>query len=295
MHLIDRVGPSDESILLTGENGVGKTIVAKLLHDVSERRDKPMVTVNAGSLAPSVFESELFGHTVGAFTDAKEDRLGRFELADGGTLFLDEIANVPMALQPKLLHVVETGEFEPVGSSQRRRANVRLVSATNADLEKEVREGRFRQDLYYRLNAIEVHIPPLRDRRHDIEPLAELFLRKHAGRYRREVDGIGTSALQELERYEWPGNVRELNHVIARAVLMTNNSEITAEDLGLQRPQTSNVELMTLEEVERTLIERALQRCDGSVHAAAKQLGLSRSALYRRLQKFGISEAYTET
>lgn len=294
LNLIERVGPSEESILITGENGVGKGVVAKMLHAASLRADEALVTVNAGSLSASVFESELFGHVAGAFTDAKMDRLGRFELADGGTLFLDEIANVPLELQSKLLHVAETGEFEPVGSSQRRRTNARLISATNANLSKEVAKGRFREDLYYRLNAIELHVPPLRDRPEDILALAELFLSRHAARYRREIRGISSAAGQALSRYGWPGNVRELDHTMARAVLMSTGTSICPDDLGLRGAETEILDMMTLEEVERSMIEKALNRCNGSVHAAAQQLGLSRSALYRRLQKFGLGESVSE-
>lgn len=291
LQLIERVGPSAETILLTGENGTGKGVVAHRLHAVSERAEQPMVTVNAGSLSPNVFESELFGHVAGAYTDAKSDRMGRFELADGGTLFLDEIANVPLDLQAKLLHVVETGEFEPVGCSRRKCVDVRLISATNADLKKEVAEGRFRQDLYYRLNTIEISLPPLRDRREDIRPLAEYFLHHHSARYRKAACQLSERALESLNEYSWPGNVRELDHTIARAVLMAQEGAIDGEDLGLPEAHDAvRLEEMTLEEVEQIMIEKAMARCQGNVHQAASQLGLSRSALYRRLQKMGLQD-----
>src|ERR671927_242772 len=217
-----------------GENGTGKEVVARTLHALSPRASKPMVAVNAGALAEGTFESELFGHVRGAYTDAKSDRVGRFELADGGTLFLDEIANVPVNLQPKLLRVIETGEFERVGSSQTRRVNVRVLSATNANLKEEAAAGRFRQDLFFRLNTVEIHLPPLRERPEDIPALAEHFLRRHAQRYRRPLRGFEPAALEALTAYAWPGNVRELDHVVQRAVLLARTDEVKPADLGLQ-------------------------------------------------------------
>jgi DNA-binding NtrC family response regulator len=252
-----------------------------------------MVSVNAGALAEGLFESELFGHVRGAFTDARTDRVGRFELADGGTLFLDEIANVPLNLQTKLLRVLETGEFERVGSSKTRKANVRVLSATNADLHVEVAEGRFRQDLLFRLNTVEIHIPPLRERRDDIQPLAEHFLSQYSERYRRSIQLFTEEALAALVRHSWPGNVRELDHVVERAVLMSSGSVVTAFDLGLNAVRDGRtaapLEEMSLEEVERLLIQKALARFGGNANRAAEALGLSRSALYRRLQKYGLS------
>src|SRR5437868_2980077 len=231
--IIKRAGPADANILITGKNGTGKGLVPQLLHAVSPRASKPMVTVNLGGIAEGVFESELFGHIKGAFTDAKNDRVGRFELAEGGTLFLDEIANLPVKHQTKLLRVLETGEFERVGSSKTRKANVRVLSATNADLHVEVAEGRFRQDLLFRLNTVEIHIPPLRERRDDIRPLAEHFLSQYSERYRRSIQLFTEEALAALQRHSWPGNVRELDHVVERAVLMSSGSVVTAFDLGL--------------------------------------------------------------
>ena len=290
LHIIQRVGPADANILITGENGTGKGLVAQMLHAVSPRAGKPLVTVNLGGIAEGVFESELFGHIKGAFTDAKNDRVGRFELAEGGTLFLDEIANLPVKHQPKLLRVLETGEFERVGSSKTRRANVRIVSATNANLEEEVAQGRFRQDLLFRLNTVEVHLPPLRDRREDVPLLAKFFLSQHAQRYRKNVEGFSDAAMQALQRYAWPGNVREMDHAIERAVLMSLGAVIEARDLGLQsgKEAARRLEDMSLEEVEAFLIQRTLAQCDGNVSRAAEKLGLSRSALYRRLQRFGL-------
>src|SRR5438034_818967 len=221
LEVIARVGPSDAHVLITGENGSGKGVIAQALHAASGRAAGSMVTVNAGGLSEGVFESELFGHIRGAFTDAKADRVGRFELADGGSLFLDEIANVPLNLQAKLLRVLETGEFERVGSSKTRRVDVRMVSATNADLNEEVAAGRFRQDLLFRLNTIEIHVPPLRERREDVPVLARHFLSQHAVRYRKTLHGFDDAAQKALLEHRWPGNVRELDHSVERAVLMS--------------------------------------------------------------------------
>jgi len=290
LELIARVGPSEANILITGENGTGKGTVAQALHAVSGRAGKGLVTVNAGGLADALFESELFGHVKGAFTDAKTDRVGRFELADGGTLFLDEIANVPLNLQPKLLRVVETGDFERVGSSRTRHVNVRILSATNANLGDEVGGGRFRQDLLFRLNTIEIPLPPLRERREDIPALASHFLKQHAQRYRKNITGFEPQALQALLDHPWPGNIRELDHAVERGVLMAQTSAIRPRDLGLRldKDATSRIEEMSLEDVEGFLIKKAMARFDGNVSQAAKALGLSRSALYRRLQRYGL-------
>lgn len=290
LQIIERVGGSDANVLITGENGTGKGVVAQTLHMMSGRAPRPMVTVNLGGLSEGVFESELFGHVKGAFTDAKADRVGRFEMAEGGTLFLDEIANLPVKHQPKLLRVLETGEFERVGSSKTRRSDVRIISATNADLAEEVTSGRFRQDLLFRLNTVEIHLPPLRDRREDLPVLAVHFLRGHARRYRKNLENFDPQAMQALLKHAWPGNVRELDHAIERAVLMASGATLEARDLGLQsgREVSRRLEDMSLEEVEGFLIQRTLAQCDGNVSRAAEKLGLSRSALYRRLQRFGL-------
>ncbi|HKP35725.1 MAG TPA: sigma-54 dependent transcriptional regulator [Pyrinomonadaceae bacterium] len=293
MNMVQRIGPADANVLITGENGTGKEVIARSLHEVSARAAKPLVSVNAGALASGLFESELFGHVRGAFTDAKTDRVGRFELADGGTLFLDEIANVPLNLQAKLLRVLETGEFERVGSSKTRKVNVRVLSATNADLRTDMSEGKFRSDLMFRLNTVEIHLPPLRDRREDIAPLAEHFLRQHCERYRRGQMVFTPQALEALRQHSWPGNVRELDHVIERAVLMSTGKAVTAMDLALQTTPDAQIsarlEEMSLEDAERLLIQKALARFEGNANRAAEALGLSRSALYRRLQKYGLS------
>jgi len=290
LQMISRVGPSDANVLITGEPGTGKEVVAKTLFAISSRSAKPMVTVNAGGLAEGVFESELFGHVKGAFTDAKADRVGRFELADGGTLFLDEIANVPMNLQAKMLRVLEVGEMERVGSSRTKRVDVRVISATNARLDEEVQSGRFRQDLLFRLNTIEIHLPPLRERREDIPLLGAHFLATHAQRYRKRIGGFDRIAMQLILEHPWQGNVRELNHVIERAVLMAQDSQIKPVDLALRsgREGSPRLEDMSIEEVEAFLIKKALARHNGNVSHAANALGLSRSALYRRLQRYGL-------
>jgi DNA-binding NtrC family response regulator len=289
LDLIARIGPSDANVLITGEHGTGKEVVARTLHSISLRASKPLVIVNAGGLSEGVFESELFGHVKGSFTDAKTDRVGRFELAEGGTLFLDEIANVPLNLQNKLLRVLETGEYERVGSSKTRKADVRILSATNADLAGEVAAGHFRQDLLYRLNTIEIHLPPLRDRQSDIPLLAAQFLRQHAQRYRKSLSGFDDPAMQILMNHGWPGNIRELEHAVERAVLMARDNMVRAADLGLRSDPSLPARLddLSLEEVEHYLIKKALARYDGNVSQAAEALGLSRGALYRRLQKYG--------
>ncbi|HEY6349938.1 MAG TPA: sigma-54 dependent transcriptional regulator [Candidatus Angelobacter sp.] len=288
--LISRIGPSDANVLITGEHGTGKEVVALTLHALSSRASRPMITVNTGGLPEGTFESELFGHVKGAFTDARVDRVGRFELADRGTLFLDEIANVPMKQQAKLLRVLETGEMERVGSSKTRKVDVRVLSATNADLKQESAEGRFRSDLLFRLNTVELHIPPLRERREDIPLLAAHFVKIYADRYRKPVTGFETAAMQRMREHLWPGNVRELDHSIERGVLMSTGEQVQASDLGLESDKTSSakIEDMSLEEVEYLLIKKALARHSGNISHAAEALGLSRSALYRRMEKYGL-------
>ena len=290
IEMVQRVAPSDANVLITGENGTGKSLIAQALHALSPRASHSMITVNMGGLSETLFESELFGHVKGAFTDAKTDRAGRFELADESSLFMDEIANIPLNQQAKLLRVIETGEFERVGSSKTLHANVRIISATNANLIDEVAAGKFRQDLLFRLNTIEIKLPPLRDRREDIIPLANNFLRMHAQRYRKELGGFDQAARDRLMQHSYPGNVRELDHVIERAVLMAHGSQIKAADLGLTSAggESKTLEDMSLEEVEAFLIKKALARNNGNARKAAESLGLSRSAFYRRLQQYGL-------
>jgi DNA-binding NtrC family response regulator len=290
VRLARQVAPSDASVLITGEPGTGKSLLAKLMHDWSARAEKSFISVNAGGLPETVFESEMFGHVKGAFTDAKSDRAGRFELADGGTLFLDEIGNVPPAQQARLLRALETGEFERVGSSRTQRANVRVISATNADLQAMIRDGRFREDLLFRINTVEIRLPPLRERREEILELATAQLARKAAQYGRPVRGFDAAATAALQQYAWPGNVRELNSVVERSVLLAAGPEIGVADLRLSAAKAGppSLEEMSLEDAERALIRSAIKRNGGSVPAAAEALGLSRSAMYRRLEKLGL-------
>lgn len=290
LDLIERVGPSEANVLLTGAHGTGKGLIANLLHKVSNRVEKPLITVNAGGLPESIFESELFGHVQGAFTDATTNRVGRFELADGGTLFLDEIGNISPVMQTKLLQVVETGQFEPVGSSKTKTVDVRIISATNMDIRKAINEGKFREDLLFRLNTIEIALPPLVERREDIPLLAGHFLQRLMSRYEKSISGFDQASMQALLDYPWPGNVRELEHVIERAVLMTCGDTIRTGDLGIGGLSETppDLEGMTLDEVEALLVRKAMARHEGNVNQAAKALGLSRSGLYRRLDKLGM-------
>ena len=285
-----RVGPSDANVLITGEHGTGKEVVAQTLHRISSRAERVLVAVNTGALPEGTFESELFGHVKGAFTDARSDRIGRFELASGSTLFLDEIANIPVRQQAKLLRVLETGELERVGSSKTQKVDVRMLSATNADLRAECAAGRFREDLLFRLNTVEIALPPLRERREDIPALSGHFMSRYAARYRRQIEGLEPAALQMMLQYGWPGNVRELDHTIERAVLMARGQRIEPADLALntQRGTAQSMDDMSLEAVEAILIRKALARAGGNVSHAADALGLSRGALYRRIEKYGL-------
>ncbi len=291
-----RVAPTDANVLILGENGTGKGVVARLLHANSGRADKPLVKVNMGGIAETVFESEMFGHVRGAYTDAKGDRIGRFELADGGTLFLDEIGNIPMSQQPKLLRVLEDGELERLGSSRTLKVDVRLISATNADVDAEVTAGRFRRDLLYRLNTVVLTVPPLRERVADIVPMARAFLARSGVRYGRRALRLGADAERTLTAYTWPGNVRELAHLMERAALMAGGDTIGTGDLGLSsgpiataQGNGNGVDGMTLDAAEELLVRQALERSGGNIQRAADALGVSRPALYRRLEKYGIA------
>ena len=290
LDLMANVGPSDANVLITGEHGTGKEVVAKWLHAASPRASQPFLAVNAGGFSEGVFESELFGHVRGAFTDAKSDRAGCFELADQGTLFLDEIANLPYGQQAKLLRVLETREVQRVGSTRARQVNVRVLSATNADIESAIAKGEFREDLLYRLNTVEIHLPPLRERPEDLEALAVRFLAREAVRYGKELDGFDAEAMEALRRHPWPGNVRELQHAVERAVLMATGTLVGSADLGLRTAGDRQLrfETLTLAQAERTLVGKALKRHGGNVTRAAHDLGLSRAALYRKMQRHGL-------
>jgi DNA-binding NtrC family response regulator len=292
LSLVERVGPSDATVLIAGENGVGKGVVAAALHRASARSGHALLTADMGTLSGGLVEAELFGHERGAFTDARSERMGRFELADHGTLFLDEIANCPPEQQSKLLRVIESGEFERLGSSRTRSTDVRVLCATNADLRAEVKAGRFREDLFYRVNTVEIHIPPLRKRLEDLVPLALHFLAKLSVKYRRDLDGFSDDAVSAMKRYPWFGNVRELAHAVERAVLLARGSRVVPGDLRLEAPVARSggdvLETMTLDDAESELIARALERHSGSVRDAADSLGLSRSAMYRRLERHGL-------
>jgi len=288
--MLERIAPSDANVLLLGESGTGKGLAAQFLHDHSPRAARSLVKVNMGAIADSVFESEMFGHMRGAFTDAKSDRVGRFELADEGTLFLDEVGNVPPTQQPKLLRVLEDGEFERLGSSRTRSVDVRLISATNADLDSEVAAGRFRKDLLYRLNTLEVSLPPLRERLDDILPLARGLLARSAQRYCRDKVRWSPAAERALTAWHWPGNVRELEHVVDRAVLLAQHDEIGPEQLnvGTRARAADDLDSMTLEQAEGWLVQRALERHQGNLQRTADALGISRQSLYRRLEKHDL-------
>jgi len=286
-----RAAISGANILITGENGTGKSLLAQYIHEHSAQATERFVSVNMGAIPESLFESELFGHKKGAFTDAKENRLGRFDIASNGTLFLDEIGTLPHNLQAKILRVLETGEYEVLGSSQTQQTNARIISATNANLEQLIAKDNFRRDLLFRLNTIELHIPPLRERAEDILVLAEYLLNKHSQKYRRESMSLTTDAQAEILKHPWLGNVRELSHAIERAVIMSEQSCLDVQSLGLvNRGNVENNEqpLMTLEESEKRTIIRAIQHFSGNVIAAGEYLSLSKSAIYRRLEKFDV-------
>lgn len=281
-----RVAASEVPVLLTGESGTGKSLIARWIHGHSPRSKGPFVSVNLGGLAETLFESELFGHVKGAFTDARSDRVGRIERAGGGTLFLDEISNITLTQQARLLHVLEDRTFERLGEAVPRPADARFLAATNADVRQLIRDGRFREDLYFRLNTVEIALPPLRARREDVQLLAMYYLTRYAKESGRQGLALTDGASRALESHGWPGNVRELAHVMQRAVLLANAEAVEVADLRLGAPEVAeSLENLTLEQAERYVIQRALESCGGDVTAAAAKLGMSRSALYRRLEK----------
>ncbi len=286
---IDSVANTDATILLTGENGTGKSSIAQYIHNQSPRQNENFVSVNMGAIPENLFESELFGHTKGAFTDAKENRIGRFELAEAGTLFLDEIGAIPLSQQAKLLRVLETREYEKVGSSKTQHADVRLISASNCDFGQQIADNQFRQDLYYRLNTVEIRVLSLHERKEDIVPLAEHFIQRHGSKYGKTGLRLEPQAIDHLLGYQWPGNIRELSHVIERAVLFCKSQVITSQNLSVQAPTTNGeLPMMTLEQAEMNLIKQALIHANGQTADAAETLEISLSAMYRRMEKYGI-------
>tara|TARA_B110000495_G_C23036080_1_gene618815 strand:- start:1381 stop:2739 length:1359 start_codon:yes stop_codon:yes gene_type:complete len=288
--LVKQIAPTDANVLILGENGTGKSLLAERIHQLSSRQSSPFISLNMAAIPEALFESELFGHQKGAFTDAKQNRVGRFQLADQGSLFFDEIGSLPLSLQPKLLRVLETGQYEILGSSHTQKTDVRLISATNADLSQLVAEKAFRQDLLYRLNTLVITIPPLRERLEDITPLALNFIRQFSDKYRKNTLTLSQEAVKKLKQHSWPGNIRELSHTIERAVLLAMNNEITAQQLLLDITDVSpaTIALQPLEQAEKQLVEKAMAVTSGQVLEAAKLLDISRNALYRRLEKFGI-------
>ena len=284
---LDKIAPTDATVLITGENGTGKDVLAKEIHAHSLRSEKPMVAVDAGAITETLFESELFGHVKGAFTDAHADHTGKFEQADGGTLFLDEIGNIPLHLQAKLLRAIQNRSIVRVGGTEARPINIRLICATNMDLEALVRQGRFREDLYYRINTVHISLPPLRERREDIVPLAERFVAGFAEKYRRSVAGLDDSAKQILEAARWSGNIRELQNCIEKAVILSEGKALTAKDIQADSPIEAHSPGQAGQS-EEALVRDAILRSNGNISAAAKALGVSRPTLYAKMKKFGL-------
>ncbi|WP_128546013.1 sigma-54-dependent transcriptional regulator [Larkinella soli] len=294
---VDRVAETDANVLILGENGTGKDVVARALHQRSHRRDRPFISVDLGALSDSLFESELFGHVKGAFTDAREDRAGRFEEAQGGTIFLDEIGNISLPQQAKLLTVLQQRVVTRVGSNKSKAIDVRLICATNSPIYQHVTDRSFRQDLLYRINTIEIHIPPLRERPEDILPLGEFFLKSYRKQYNRKVASISPALARQLQQYRWPGNVRELQHAIERAVILAQGNVLEPEDFYFGTTPLASIptekelpfqENLQIEDMEKKLIQGAMQKYHGNITEVARELGLSRQALYRRLEKYGI-------
>ena len=302
---LDKIAPTDATVLITGENGTGKDVLAKEIHAHSLRSEKPMVAVDAGAITETLFESELFGHVKGAFTDAHADHTGKFEQADGGTLFLDEIGNIPLHLQAKLLRAIQNRSIVRVGGTEARPINIRLICATNMDLEALVHQGRFREDLYYRINTVHIALPALRERQEDIVPLAELFLRRFAEKYHRPLTGIAPEAAQLLKTQRWSGNIRELQNCVEKAVILSEGTVLTVKDLDFStalrsgrndnsgtgrkdNPVIPSLHPVIPSEVEESKVREAMERCNGNISAAAKLLGVSRPTLYAKLKKYGL-------
>lgn len=291
-HTIEKVAKTDANVLITGENGTGKELVARALHRRSTRSDNTFVTVDMGALHENLFESELFGHEKGAFTDARELRIGRFEIANGGTLFLDEIGNLPLHLQPKLLSALQTHKIVRIGSNKPIEIDIRLICATNEPLKEMVANNAFRQDLLYRINTIEIHLPPLRDRNEDIDLLADHFLKQYKKKYKKEDLKLSDKALAHLKSYHWPGNIRELDHAVERAVILSDESVLVPGDFLLTSADGASHEIpvdgLNLEEIEKTVIQKALDKHQGNISRAAEDLGLTRTSLYRRMEKYEL-------
>jgi len=291
-NIIQKVALTDASVLILGENGTGKELVARALHRNSSRADDVFISVDLGAISETLFESELFGHVKGAFTDAKQDRPGRLEIASGGTLFLDEIGNLSLPLQAKLLTAIEKREVIRVGSNKPRSIDVRLICATNMPIHKMAKENRFRQDLLYRVNTVEIQLPPLRERLEDIKPLAEHFLESFSKKYKKNIKGVSAEAIKKLEQYSWPGNVRELQHALERTIIMSDSDFLRPNDfiLSSQELNTEEIEFnnFNLEDVEQQIIRKVLSRHKGNITQAARELGLTRTSLYRRLEKYGL-------
>lgn len=291
--IIDKVAKTDANVLILGENGTGKELIARAIHDRSQRHDEIFVTVDMGAITESLFESELFGHKKGSFTDAKEDRAGRFEVADNGTLFLDEIGNLNMPLQSKLLTVLQRREVTRIGTNKSIPVDIRLICATNMPLHEMIMENAFRQDLLYRINTVEIFLPPLRERLDDIPVLADHFLKSYANKYRKQFNGFKSNAMQLLQQYSWPGNIRELQHAIERAIIMSDGDELDSRDFFFLSAKPSPEKITAshtynLDEVEKNMVQKAIDKNGGNISKAAKDLGLTRASLYRRLEKYGL-------
>ena len=287
---LDKIAPTEATVLITGENGTGKDVLAREVHARSLRSGKPMVAVDAGAITETLFESELFGHVKGAFTDAHTDHVGKFEQADGGTLFLDEIGNIPLHLQAKLLRAIQSRSIVRVGGTESRPVNIRLICATNMDLEALVREGRFREDLYYRINTVHIALPPLRERKEDIVPLAQMFMERFAIKYHRPLTGLAPEAAAALKDCRWSGNIRELQNCIEKAVILSEGNDLTEKDLQLEhasRPSGTTVKAISEADEER-MVRDAMERASGNISSAAKMLGVSRPTLYAKLKKYGL-------
>jgi two-component system response regulator HydG len=289
---VDKVTGTDANVLLLGENGTGKELIASLIHQRSQRKDEAFVKVDAGALPATLFESELFGYKKGAFTDAREDRIGRMESANRGTLFLDEIGNIPVSLQVKLLAALQNREVTPLGSNRSIPVDVRLICATNLDLQQAVRSGQFREDLLYRLNTIVITLPPLRDRTEDIPMLVDHFIKIYTGQYHKEEKSISQDAIRYLQKYTWPGNIRELQHAVERAVILSDETTLQKRDFMLSSTTlvAGNTEAFNLDEVERKTIQAAIQKYNGNLSKVAKELGVGRTTLYRKIEKYGLDK-----